>query len=80
MMRDMVEPSGSASIALLATAASSGKRADAACGRQRARRVRASRPVPIPAPPATSETKHFRPGKEARPQQIAALQRYGQSE
>ena len=36
-----------------------------------ARRVRASCPVPIPAPPATSETKHFRPGKEARPQQIA---------
>jgi hypothetical protein len=53
MMHDMVEPSGSASIALLATAASSGKRA---------------------------ETKHFRAGKEARPQQIAALQRYGQSE
>src|SRR4029077_2023031 len=33
MMHDMVEPSGSASVALLATAASSGKRADAACGR-----------------------------------------------
>ena len=27
-----------------------------------------------------SETNHFRPGKEARPQRIAALQRYGQSE
>jgi hypothetical protein len=33
MMHDMVEPSGSASIALLATAASSDKRSGAACGR-----------------------------------------------
>jgi hypothetical protein len=67
MMRNMIEPSGSASIALLATAASSVKRADAACGRWRARRVRASCPVPIPAPPATSETKHFDLAKKRDP-------------
>ena len=79
MMHDMVEPSGSASITLLATAASSGKRSDAAVAVARAQGSRQSSGSDS-GPAGDIGDQALRPGKEARPQQIAALQRYGQSE